>query len=125
MQKQFVSVEYSKRWYGTGQRCLMRWAGGDTQSGVETDRGRSRTSGGDMELRCPLEALGHEDRFGYRGPQGQFILACRVRDSSINHEHWWKQISSSDHLTRPQTGPQSSPHVNAPPRIEPMASRKG
>ena len=58
MQKRLVLVEYGKRWYGTGQRCHMRWAGGDTQHGVETDNGRSRSFGGDMELRCPLEALG-------------------------------------------------------------------
>ena len=54
MQRQLVLVEYVERWYGTGQRCLMRWAGGDTQRGVETDRGWGRTSDGDMELRCPL-----------------------------------------------------------------------
>ena len=53
-----VLVEYGERWYGTAQRCQMRWAGGDTQPGVETDRSLSRTSGGDIELRCPLEALG-------------------------------------------------------------------
>ena len=53
-----VLVEYSERWYGTGQRCQMRWTGGDTQRGVGTDRSWSRTSGSDMELRYPLEALG-------------------------------------------------------------------
>ena len=58
MQRQLVLVEYDERWYGTGQRCLMHWAGGDTQRGVETDSGRWSTSGGDMELRCPLDALG-------------------------------------------------------------------
>ena len=57
MQKQLVLVEYGERWYGAGQRCLMRWAGGDTQRGVETDRGRSGTSSADMGLRCLLEAL--------------------------------------------------------------------
>ena len=40
MQKRLVLVEYGKRWYGTRQPCLMRWAGGDSQRGVETDRGR-------------------------------------------------------------------------------------
>ena len=58
MQKQLALVEYGERWYGTGQQCLMRWAGRDTERGVKTDRGRSRTSGGDMELTCPLKALG-------------------------------------------------------------------
>ena len=38
MQKRLVLVEYDEWWYGTVQRCLMRWAGGDTQRGVETDR---------------------------------------------------------------------------------------
>ena len=58
MQKQLVLVEYGERWYATGQRCLMGWAGGDTQRGVETDSGRSRTAGGDMERRCPVEGVG-------------------------------------------------------------------
>ena len=53
-----VLVEYGERWYGTGQRCQMRLAGGDTQRGVGIDRSRSRTAAGDMELRCPLESLG-------------------------------------------------------------------
>ena len=53
-----VLVEYGERWYGTRQQYQMRWARGDTQRGVETDRSRSKTSGGDMELRCLLEALG-------------------------------------------------------------------
>ena len=40
MQRQLVLVEYGERWYGSRQRCLMRWAGGDTERGVETDSGR-------------------------------------------------------------------------------------
>ena len=50
MQRQLVLVKYDERWYGTGQRCLMRWAGEDTQRGVDTESGRSGTSAGDMEL---------------------------------------------------------------------------
>ena len=53
-----VLVEYGERWYGTRQPCQMRWPSRHTQRGVVTDRSRSRTSGGDMELRCPLQALG-------------------------------------------------------------------
>ena len=79
MQRQLVLVEHRERWYGTGQHSLMRWAGGDTQRGVKS--GRCSTSGGDMELRCSLDALGLQGSLlGFRGPHGRFILACRVRD---------------------------------------------
>ena len=27
----YCGLLYGERWYGTGQRCRMRWAGGDTQ----------------------------------------------------------------------------------------------
>ena len=82
MQRQLVLVEYGKRLYGTGQRCLMHWAGGETERGVETDSGRWSTSGGDMELGCPLDALGLRGLlFDFFGPHGRFNLACRVRDS--------------------------------------------
>ena len=67
----------------------------------------------------------YEDRIGYRGPHGWFTLACRVRNGSISHQHKSGQIPTTHHLTRPQAGPQSSPHVNAPARREPMASRTG
>ena len=88
MQKQLVLVEYSERWHETGQRCLMCRAGRDTQRGVQTDSGRSSTSGGDMERRCPLKALGlRGSLLGFSGPHGRFNLASRERESSFDHQH--------------------------------------
>ena len=90
MQRQLVLVKYGERWYRTGQRCLMCWAGGDTQRGVETDSGRWTTSGGDMELRCPLEALGlRGSLFDFRGPHGRFNLAAWgiARSTTSTHRH--------------------------------------
>ena len=81
-----VLVEYGERWYGTGQQCRMRRAGGDTQRGVETDRSRSRTSGDVMQLRCPLEALGLR-RSHWLSWAPWFTLACRMRESSISGRH--------------------------------------
>ena len=82
MPRQLVLVQYGERWYRTGQRCLMRWAGEDTQRGFETDSGWCSTSGGDMALGCPLDALGLRGSvFGFRGPHEWFNLACRVKDN--------------------------------------------
>ena len=45
----------------------------------------------------------YEDRFGYRGPHGRFILACRLRDGSINHQY--KVVAASIILS-------SNPSIN-------------
>ena len=101
-----VLVEYSERWYGTGQQF-------EEHPAVTWSRdARSKR-------------WVYEDSISYRRPHRRFTLACRVRDSSISHRHKSWQIPTTHNVTRPQPGPQSSPHVNARPRREPMASRMG